>query len=367
MTLISIIDQYEKKVDIATKNKLAQFSVLDSIPKGIPLYSHETRPEPGETRYYRVPLSFLGSNPLYNRTITIDYGSSERNISYSGGFLYKSADTLSGFVGEDGKIALTKGNHRATMLYAVTRDPNAQIVVGITAHKKGISAYEAIKVEAFDHNSDCNLRKPQSVSDRFKSAYHSGDPNYIEYYNFFADYGMGIAGTNPSARFEVSSYRKILQAKNLDEKSCRRMLKSLTRVIPETTIMGNPVYAGTCFLKFFHESIKWIDDKNNVDSFTGFLDYIYNKRYEISNMRNITQSDLSSGSAKIKGPDVGIAKLVSLYNEYCACALKAKMPTKNNHAIGYNSKGFEEYMDTVSVDLKDRVRHISLPIFERPI
>lgn len=367
MALISIIDQYEEQVDTATKNKLAQFSVIDSPPKGIPVYSHEMRPEPGETRYYMTPLCLLCSNSIYNRTINICYRSVDSNVSYAGGFLNKSSDTLSAYMGEDGKIVLTKGNHRASMLYAVTRDPNALIMVGITAHKKGISASEAVRIEAFDHNSDCNLRKPQTVNDRFKSAYHSGDPNYIEYYNFFDDYGMGIAGTNPTAKFEVSSYRKILEARKLDENCCRRMLKSLTRVIPETTIMGNPVYAGTCFLKFFQESIKYIDDNNNVDSFTGFLDYIYNKRNEINNMRNMTQSALSTGSAKIKGPDIGIAKLISLYNEYCACALKPKMPPKNHHAIGYKSKEFTDYIYSVNVDLRERAREISLPIFEKYI
>ena len=43
----------------------------------------------------------------------------------------------------------------------------------------------------------------------------------------------------------------------------------------------------------------------------------------------MTQSKLTEGNSKFKGEEVNVARLISLYNEYCQIVLKAKLNENN--------------------------------------
>jgi len=248
-----------------------------------------------------------------------------------------------------------------TMLYASCLDPNARIPAAVTLHEESDDYGDIVRVEAANHNEDCNYRTSQSTDDRFRAAYHAGE-SWAENLHWFLDqFGIGIAKTNLNAKCEATSYAKISESRKLDEYSCSRYLKAFTQVVSEKEVMGFATFSATQFLKCFRESIKYVDDNNNVDSVTGLLDYIYNHRHNKSHgyLNNVTQQKLSEGSNKVKGYEIGVARLITLYNEYCEKVIAAKIPTSNNHAIGYSSKEYLKFMQDTNSDLRLRVGEIS--------
>ena len=88
-----------------------------------------------------------------------------------GGFSYSAAGVLSGYLRPNLMTVATQGNNRTSMLYAVTQDKNARIPLSLKFHSKGISDEEMTRVEAENHNADCNFRTNQSSDDKFKSAF----------------------------------------------------------------------------------------------------------------------------------------------------------------------------------------------------
>ena len=116
---------------------------------------------------------------------------------------------LFAFVRPNLDVVLTQGNHRITMLWAVTQDPNVRIAVNLNFHSKDISLEEMIEIESENHHSDAANRTAQSKDDTFKSAYYSGLPWDLEMYNLLSKYEIGIAGTLDNARFSCHSYSSI--------------------------------------------------------------------------------------------------------------------------------------------------------------
>ena len=104
-----------------------------------------------------------------------------------------------------------------------------------------------------------------------------------------------------------------------------------------------------------------IDKLNSCDSFDEFMDYIYHTRQEKSNdfLQNMTQAKLTEGSGKYKGEEVHVARLISLYNEFCRRILKATLNDNSNHAIGYNSKAYNEFVRSADPDIRARVHDIA--------
>ena len=74
---------------------------------------------------------------------------------------------------------------------------------------------------------------------------------------------------------------------------------------------------------------------------------------------NMNQSKLTEGNSKFKGEEVNVARLISLYNEYCEKVLKATLNENNNHAIGYSSDVYLKYIKSADADIRLRVDEIS--------
>ena len=147
----------------------------------------------------------------------------------------------------------------------------------------------------------------------------------------------------------------------MNEEACSKYLKSFTAVVGEDEVGGIATFAATSFLDYFKNSIKYIDENNNIDSLTNFLDYIYNKRNDFSHgfLEDVTQAKLTEGNGKFKGEEVNVSRLISLYNEYCLKVLRAKIPTNNNHAIGYSSNEYLDFMKKADETVRSRVDEIA--------
>ena len=73
----------------------------------------------------------------------------------------------------------------------------------------------------------------------------------------------------------------------------------------------------------------------------------------------MTQSKLTEGNAKYKGCEVNVARLISLYNEYCKLVLKATLNGNNDNAIGYSSDTYLSYMKSADADIRTRFVDVS--------
>lgn len=369
MALVRIIDLYEEKVDTKTKTMLASMGTNGSPPWGIFIYEQiiDNLLATGQkSAVCLIRVGDLFSDSLYNRPFNINYRKVASSMKFSGGFCERAAGVIAVFRRPDGKLVTTQGNHRVTMKYASCLDPDAYITAELSIHDANTDDSQMIKTESSNHHVDCNNRASQTTDDRFRSAFHGGDSWAVNLHWYVQPFGINIAGTNPNGKFGTTSYAKISEARNFDESSCSRYLKAFSDVVTtEKEVMGFATFSATSFLNNFRESIKYVDDTNNVDSVTGFVDYIYNKRAELFRgiLKNVTQQKLSAGSNKIKGHEIGVARLVSLYNEYCDKIINAKIPAANSNAIGYSSKEYKQFLDNTNVDLRHRVGEISKSLF----
>lgn len=363
MTLINIVQQYEDRVAESDKQKLSTLGFVDKLPLGIlPLEEaiKEYNPQPGDSFTALVKVSDLYSDPKYNRTDKIHYKNVHKNLNKRGGFSYKSAGILSAFMRPNDKIVVTKGNHRGTKAYAATRNRNAFVPVEITFHDTDVYD-EIVRIESEDHNVDCNYRTSQGQEDRFKSAYYAREQSAISLYNFLDQFSIGIADTNPTAVFSVSSHAYVEKARSFNTKLCEVYLEAFTKNNCEDIVGGNATFAGTSFLNSFTNAIQYIDINNNVDSFDLFMKYIYHDRENLSHgfLSNVDQAKLTEGNGKFKGEEINVARLISLYNEFCLKVLRAKIPTNNNTAIGYSSNEYLDFIKKADESVRSRVDEIA--------
>lgn len=363
MTLINIFQQYEDRVPEPDKQKLSTLGFVDKLPLGmLPLNEaiKQYNPKPGDSFTALVPVSYFYSDPKYNRTDKIHYKNIYKNLTKRGGFSYKASGVLSAYIRPNGKLVLTKGNHRATKVYAATRNPDSLVPVEITYHTTDVYD-EIVRIESEDHNIDCNYRTSQSQEDKFKSAYYAKDEVAISLYNFLNQFSIGIADTNQSAVFSVSSHAYVEKARAFNATLCEVYLKAFTNNNCEDCVGGNATYAGTSFLNLFKNAIQYVDINNDVDSFDLMMKYIYHDREDLSQsfLSNVSQATLTAGNGKFKGEEINVARLISLYNEFCLKVLRAKIPTNNKTAIGYSSNEYFEFMKLADESVRSRVDEIS--------
>lgn len=363
MTLINLVQQYEDRVAESDKQKLSTLGFVDKLPLGLLPLEDAIRtynPQPGDSFPALVKVSELYSDPKYNRTDKIHYKNCATNLSKCGGFSYKSAGILSAFMRPNDRIVVTKGNHRGTKAYAATRNCNALVPVEITFHDTDVYD-EIVRIESKDHNVDCNYRTSQGQEDRFKSAYYAREESAISLYHFLDQFSIGIADTNPTAVFSLSSHTYVEKARAFNTKLCEVYLKAFTGNNCEDVVGGNATFAGTSFLNSFTNAIQYIDINNDVDSFDLFMKYIYHDRENLSHgfLSNVDQAKLTEGNSKFKGEEINVARLISLYNEFCLKVLRAKIPTNNNTAIGYSSNEYLDFIKKADESVRTRVHEIA--------
>lgn len=349
--LLNLVELYRDKVDGSTQEQLAKLSVLDRAPT-----DNLPKMEDVIEAYFRgeydgqdsvIVAARIGdfmTDPEYNRGDELKYGNQERDLNAMGGFSHGAAGVLSGYLRPNGVVVTTQGNNRISMLYAVTQNENARISLNLNFHKKGISEEEMTRVEAENHNADCNFRTNQSSDDKFKSAYHSKQPWAVNIYNFLKPYSIGIAGTLENAKFNCTSHTYISKArKEAGDEYVKRFLDVHTRVFLDDEcskdIYGNFVRGGAIFLSIFSPHIREVDEKNGgIDSFYVMMKHYFadrkkgaikiRKMMEEQGMPNSTlsqvpvveclrQSDITQGNRIIKGAFLFVCRFVSLYNEYC--------------------------------------------------
>jgi len=378
MSLINLVEQCDSKLTSAQKSYLSTLGVVDNPVKGLLTleeYLIEHNPQPGDSFVCLVPVGICFSDSLYNRSDRIHFGNIIKHLKRMAGFSYKAAGILSGFLrlnleqirdlqygraSSQYTVVVTKGNHRVTKRYAVSNDTRAYIPMEITIHKTE-DYDEMVRIESLDHTLDAAYRTAQNQEDKFKSSYYAKETDAINLYNYLDQFSIGVADTNPNAKFGTTSHNYIKSAEKRDDTACSKYLKIFTEKNCEKLVGGNAAFAATVFLSTFKTAIDTIDRLNVCDSIDGFINYIYHDRNNFSNgfLPDMTQSKLTEGNSKFKGEEVNVARLISLYNEYCQIVLKAKLNENNNHAIGYSSDVYLNYMKSADADIRARFVQMS--------
>ena len=378
MTLINLVEQCDLKLTSAQKSFLSTLGVVDNPVQGLLTleeYLVENNPQPGDSFVCLVPVGICYSDSKYNRSDRIHFGNIIKHLKRRVGFSYKAAGILSGFLrlnreqirdlqygraSSQYTVIITKGNHRVTKRYAVSNDPRAYIPVEITIHNTE-DYNEMVRIESLDHTLDAAYRTSQNQEDKFKSAYYAKETDAVNLYNFLDEFSIGVAGTNPNATFGTTSHNFIKAAEKRDSDICRKYLKVFTKRNCDSVIGGMATFAATVFLLKFKKAIDKIDTLNSCDSFDLFMDYIYHNRSNVTSefLPDMTQASLTEGNAKYKGEEVNVARLISLYNEFCQKVLKAELSGNFSHAIGYSSDAYSKYVKSADADIRLRIDEIA--------
>lgn len=327
--LVRVYKCYENKVDEKTKEYLQGFGSIDNAPEDLPLmediiekYSSGEIAE-GSTVICSGRVGDLWSDPKYNRILELRYGNQKKHIESRSGYSNAAADTLSAYLRPSLESVLTKGNNRATMRYACGRDPNSRVTIALKLHIKNVSYEEMIRIEAQDHNTDCNYRTNQSGDDKFKSAYYAEETWAVELFKYLKSFNIGIAGTLDNAKFRCPSQSYMSTARKLaGVEFTSKYLTAFTEWECAEEVQGNATVAGSMFLKTFHEYIDDVDKKNGIDSFSLMMRWFfreYGPAYRVldPDARNLQQSDIVQGNGVYKGNEPAVARFVFLYNDFC--------------------------------------------------
>ena len=339
--LLNLVQLYKDKVADIVQDLLATLKVLDKAPvENLPkLEDIKESYERGEishldTIIVSARIGDLLTSAKYNRGDNLRYGNQERDLLNMGGFSYSAAGVLSGYLRPSLDAVVTQGNNRVSMLYAVTQNLLARIPIALKFHEQGINEDEMIRIEAENHNADCNFRTVQSGDDKFKSAYYSNQSWAIDIFNLLEPFSIGIAGTLEGAKVKCHSHNYISKAFNeAGHEYTNRYLKVFTDVGCADYVLGNNVRGGATFLKVFAKHIAEVDAKNGcIDSFRNMMKYYFVDRKSLGEQARevmkqygqtipveacITQEDILKGSRLIKTHHIYVCRYVSLYNEYC--------------------------------------------------
>ena len=349
--LKNLVTLYVQKVDDKVQEQLSKLPVLDRAPTdSLPLIEDVIQGyfkgdyEGQDSVIVSGRIGEFMTDPKYNRGDALKYGIQQRDLNSMGGFSYSSAGVLAAFLRPNGTVVLTQGNNRTSMLFAVTQNENARISLTLNFHKYGVSEEEMTRVEAENHNADCNARTNQGSNDKFKSAFHSKQPWAVSIFNFLKPYSIGIAGTLENATFNCTSHTYVDNArKEAGEQYVKNFLDIHTKVFSaescEKDIYGNFVRGGSIFLSVFSSHIEEVNEKNGgIDSFFDMMNHYFAEREkgalkirkmmeeqgmpqsalsQVPVIQCITQSDITQGNRIIKGAALFVCRFISLYNDYC--------------------------------------------------
>jgi len=350
-TLLNLCDLFSDKVADIVQELLSHLPVLDKAPTDGLLKLEDVIEAHSRGEYEGVDsvhvsarVGDIMTDPEYNRGNNLRYGNQERDLNGMGGFSYRAAGTLVGFLRPGRVTVATQGNNRISMLFAVTRERSSRVPFLLNFHKPLITHKEMIRVESENHNADCNFRSNQSTDEKFKSAYFSEQKWAKLIYNFLKPFGIGIAGTLEGAKFNCTSHSYVDKArKEAGDEFVKRFLETHVDVFSadncEKEVFGNFVRGGSFFLSTFSTLIADVNEKNDgIDSFGDMMrHYFADREKEALATRKIleksgapkqaiasvpvkkclTQADITQGNRTIKGYTLFVCRFVSVYNEYC--------------------------------------------------
>ena len=361
-------------------------NIIDNPPGNLPfmedvvrdfLYEENTNYSAYQNVICLASIEDLYSDPTYNRTNEIDYNKCIKNIKDVGGYTNDAADILSGYLrsnGKDvGKVVLTKGNHRTTMRYFCGLNPKQRVPIALKIHSPILSQDEMVEIEAKDHTRDCAYRATQQGDSKFKSAYHANEGWAETLFRFAAQFGIGIAGTLPDAKYKMLSHTYLSRAhRAFGDDTVGRFLKAFTENSGEESIFGNTIVAGSSFIHFYKTIIDQVDREYKVDSFADMIKFFF-KEYPVlmeqigEPFGGITQDKITECRAVNASPgnELGVARFVFLYNQYCL-RQSYRLKESANTVIPFNGgddSPWGKFLNTCSTLIRPAIQGIATTKF----
>ena len=161
-----------------------------------------------------------------------------------------------------------------------------ELYVSLKLHNRNATIEQMIVAEARDHTFDCSYRTSQKGDDKFKSNYllkiEVGRLNFTAIVQF----SIGIAKTNPEAKFDLPRYSYLTRAQNkIGNVFTNKFLDAFTSRNCSSIIGGNIIIAGSAFCKHFQTIISQVDKEYNVDSFADMLGFYFHEWGELKTDR----------------------------------------------------------------------------------
>lgn len=387
--LVSLIDLAKSRIDqeLMKKIRSSNFKVSGNIPENLPLFEDVKELYLKQQLNYDKPVIVLAcvkdilSDPTYNRGENLNYKNQFRDLKNLGGFDYDACGILAGFIRPCGELVTSQGNNRASMRYLVGEDLNSRIPIKLKPHKPGTPYEEMIRLEAENHNADCNNRTPQGGNDKFKSAYYSNQGWAVDLYNFMAKFSISLADTLPEARYHCDSHNYCVRARAKSYNPKKPATKDFAaskylRVFSELNFSQelSPIafVGGSVFLWHFRDLIADVDKQNPTDlgepprdSFKEMMRYHFIERESITAkarkagfpfpvVKNVTQYDLQKGNAQLTSHHLVVCRFVSLYNSYCAMQEFKYSKTYNTAIPLSDGTIFSEFLsDVVAKEIRN--------------
>ena len=290
----------------------SQFSVDGENPEKFVAF-----PEDPETFFlYRkepylvsIPCKLIESCPDYNRTDQIDFKVCVINLEkYGNKFLCEAADEDGNpitlwYDSVRGVFRTTRGNHR-TIMALLASGQDATIEACIKVHPDNATDDEMFMTEATSFDSD-NQEKGQNKTSLYKGQLFNAlsNPNApqwpVEIYEYLDNLPtpIGIAGTNKRATVQLDGYSAVWRRMEAvkDDKNLADSYEKLTVVLNALVNYAIPVNKKTgvkdgtlkadciehmvIFKDKFSTEIGQVDDSNGIDSFSQFVNYMFNMRH----------------------------------------------------------------------------------------
>jgi hypothetical protein len=327
-----------------------------------------------------VPCKLIESCPDYNRTDQIDPNSCVKNLEkYENKFVCEAAD-------EDGNpitlwydsvrnvFRTTRGNHR-TIMALLASGQDATIEAYVKVHDAAATDDEMFMKEATSFDAD-NQEKGQNKISLYKGQLFNAlsNPNApqwpVEIYEYLDNLPtpIGIAGTNKRATVQLDGYSAVWRRMEAvkDDKNLADSYEKLTVVLNALVNYAIPVNKKTgvkdgtlkadciehmvIFKDMFSNEIGKVDDANGIDSFSEFVNYMFNMRHvENAIFDNLTMQTLTLNSSGIRVVGWHVANLCTLYNEFVKVKmLKKGHSNKDTHdsmVISNSIKSWKEFLD----------------------
>ena len=387
--LVSLIDLAKSKIDPELMNKIrsSNFKVFGNLPENLPLFE-DIREQylEGELNYDKpiivsASVRDILSDPTYNRGKNLNYKNQFRDLKNLNGFDYDACGILAGFIRPDGELVTSQGNNRASMRYLVGEDDSARIPIKLKPHKPGTPYEEMIRLEAENHNADCNNRTPQGGNDKFKSAYYSNQGWAVDLYNFMAQFSISLADTLPKARYHCDSHNYCVKARSKSynpkkpatkDNAASKYLRVFSELNFSPELSPIAFVGGSVFLWHFRDLIADVDKQNPTeigepprDSFKEMMQYHFIERESITAkarkagfpfpvVKNVTQYDLQKGNAQLTSHHLVVCRFVSLYNSYCAMQEFKYSKTYNTAIPLSDGTIFSEFLsDVVAKEIRN--------------
>ena len=333
--LIKVSDHFDSMFTDYQKDRLDVLETIDEPSDNLILIDI-SKLEPGDRVDGLVNVNSIWSDPLYNRIGDITQSNVIDKVEKKEGFSYSACDNIKVYVRPDGILVTTKGNHR-TLMKIGTDGHDSTIPAKIVVHDKGLTLEQMQQIEAEDHTTDCVDRTNQLAGDRFKSAFVAGRKWAVDLDGYAEQADVSICKTNPHRTGNIANFGYFQKAINVNPELAVKITKRIT--LHDTDVHTTFVKAFTIFSNEFIKDIEQIDIRNNVDSLSEYIDYLFNTHGKL------LQKEMCKGSNAYKKDDLFVSKIARIYNNY----IKIKGYTHaGNKSKAISDKKFQGYVDKVT-------------------